>query len=383
MSKPRSNPAVELQRALRAVKAGINARGTRGDVLRAVRLSPGQVRTYNYATTVDVTSPALDRLPEVAVDAIELAYTLNAVSLPDADLSLDPDTGALTITTPQITLPVAAVNPESLPPWPTYPKRMPLHILDPDEWANVMRCIIAAGRDDTLPTLTNVKIADTDGRLTAAATDRYRLAVADIAAEVVPDWSALLPVSTLIDWAAVTGKTQPSVELWGPAPTTERGAEAGRHRIWLRAFDVLGPGTSIEMSAIATDREFPRYMSLIPKETGYKARLDRSALAAVLSTMVDLKLVDSPVQLTMTDDRGLQLTLRDGGGQGQVRAQAHIDLDGSLPDIAFNPRFLLDGMTALAGATVTIAGKTHTQVAMLTGTNPAYRYLLMPVRLTA
>jgi DNA polymerase-3 subunit beta len=70
--------------------------------------------------------------------------------------------------------------------------------------AAVAQVAIAAGRDDTLPTLTGIRVEIADTTITLAATDRYRLAVREFAwtPEVTGlDTHALVPARTLADTA--------------------------------------------------------------------------------------------------------------------------------------------------------------------------------------
>src|SRR5450631_193416 len=83
--------------------------------------------------------------------------------------------------------------------------------------AAVSQVAIVAGRDDTLPVLTGVRIEIEDDRVTLAATDRYRLAVRELRWQ--PERSglslvALVPARTLADTAkALTGGAQVTVSL--------------------------------------------------------------------------------------------------------------------------------------------------------------------------
>ena len=70
------------------------------------------------------------------------------------------------------------------------------------------RSPIAAGRDDTLPVLTGVRIEIEGDTVTLAATDRYRLAVRELAwTPEQPDLSAiaLVPARALADTAKSFG----------------------------------------------------------------------------------------------------------------------------------------------------------------------------------
>ena len=78
--------------------------------------------------------------------------------------------------------------------------------------AAVAQVAVAAGRDDTLPVLTGIRIEIDGDQLTLAATDRYRLAVRELT--WAPEQSgltavALVPARTLADTAkALTSATR-------------------------------------------------------------------------------------------------------------------------------------------------------------------------------
>src|SRR5918998_52711 len=73
------------------------------------------------------------------------------------------------------TLPV-----EDYPSLPVMPSSA--GVVDSDVFAEAVgQVAVAAGRDDTLPMLTGVRLEIEDDRVTPAATDRYRLAVREFA----------------------------------------------------------------------------------------------------------------------------------------------------------------------------------------------------------
>src|SRR4051812_6834569 len=82
--------------------------------------------------------------------------------------------------------------------------------------AAVSQVAIAAGRDDTLPMLTGVRVELEGSRLTLLATDRYRLAVRELDWQPdAPDISmaALVPARTLNDTAKTLGPLGGSVTV--------------------------------------------------------------------------------------------------------------------------------------------------------------------------
>src|SRR3712207_4773003 len=107
------------------------------------------------------------------------------------------------------TLPV-----EDYPSLPAMPSSA--GVVDSDAFAEaVSQVAVAAGRDDTLPMLTGVRLEIEDDLVTLAATDRYRLAVREFAWR--PDQpgvsaAVLVPARTLAD-AAKTLTSGPEIVL--------------------------------------------------------------------------------------------------------------------------------------------------------------------------
>lgn len=106
-----------------------------------------------------------------------------------------------------------------------------------------------------------------------------------------------------------------------------------------------------------------------------KAAVQRVALVATKK--------ESPIRLTFNAD-GLVL---EGGTSDDAQAVDNVDtnLESGELSIAFNPSFLLDGLTALDTEHVQFQFTSPTKPAVLRGAgsdDQALRYLLMPIRLT-
>jgi DNA polymerase III subunit beta len=85
-----------------------------------------------------------------------------------------------------------------------------------------------------------------------------------------------------------------------------------------------------------------------------------------------------------------QVTLEAGTGD-EARASETMDavFEGEDISLAFNPGYLLEGLSALDAPFTQLSYTTSTKPAVLTGRpavdaepDPAYRYLVMPIRLT-
>ncbi len=240
----------------------------------------------------------------------------------------------------------------------------------------VAQVAVAAGRDDTLPTLTGIRMEIEGGNIVLAATDRYRLAVREFS------WNpksssisvnALIPAKTLAD----TAKSLSTTDLVTIALSSGGSGEG------LIGFEGAGRRTTTRL----LDGEFPKYRTLLPSEAATVASVDTSALADAVKRVALVAERNTPVRLAF---EGSEVVLRAGAGDdAQANEVVECRVDGDGLEIAFNPTYLLDGLSAVDAVTTTFSFTQATRPAVLTGadTNAAsgvddYRYLLMPVRLT-
>ena len=238
----------------------------------------------------------------------------------------------------------------------------------------VAQVAIAAGRDDSLPTLTGVHVEINEETITLAATDRYRLAVREFTWNpATPGFStsALMRARTLADAAkSLVGTKNVSLSF---APSTSHDRLAG----------FSGDGKS--MTSRMLDGTFPPYRHLLPTETATTAVVE---VAPFLDSVRRVALVtDKTVPLRLEFKDG-GVSLEAGAGE-EAQATETIDvlLNGEPISIAFNPTFLADGLQAVGTPFVQISFTGSNKPAILTGrTEPNgpsienYRYLLMPMR---
>ena len=240
----------------------------------------------------------------------------------------------------------------------------------------VAQVSVAAGRDDTLPVLTGVRVEIEGERITMAATDRYRLAVRELS--WTPEQSglsaiALVPARTLSDTAkALAAADKVTLALAGAA-----GGDG------LVGFEGGGRRTTSRL----LDGEFPKYKSLLPSESASVATVDTASLVESVRRVALVAERNTPIRLSFAAG---ELTLEAGtGDEAQASESLDAALDGDDISIAFNPAYLLDGLGAVDAAHVELRFTAPTRPAVLAGKDSAeatagddYRYLLMPVRLS-
>jgi DNA polymerase-3 subunit beta len=247
--------------------------------------------------------------------------------------------------------------------------------LKSDLFANAVNQVaIAAGKDDSLPTLTGVFVEINKNQITLAATDRYRLAVRELtwsAQDANIETTSLLRARTLADAAkSLIGSNQVTL-AFAPSNTNEK----------LVGF--ISDGKS--MTSRVLDGSFPPFRHLLPNESTAEAVIE---VAPFLDSVRRVALVTDktvPLRLNFSNNT---LQLEAGtGDEAQASEKLDINYKGENINIAFNPTFLTDGLNAINSAFVHIAFTGANKPAVLTGQSEAtsapitnYKYLLMPMR---
>lgn len=288
-------------------------------------------------------------------------------------------------------------------------------ILPGDTFAEaVAQVTVAAGRDDTLPMLTGVRVEIDGSTVVLAATDRFRLAVREFQwqpeASGAPDAKGATrndPASN--DPAAGPAPAGSGMAVLVPARTLAESGKtlsgAGDVQLALGSLStgagdgLMGlSGAGRRTTTRLLDAQFPKFRQLLPAE--------HTAVAHVSVPT----LIESIKRVSLMAERGAQVRLEfTGGPDGLLRLSAGGDDEGKAEEelaaefvgdpltIAFNPGYLLDGLSVLRSDHVSMGFTTPSRPAVLRpapaqpalpqgeGPFPApssiYTYLLMPVRL--
>jgi DNA polymerase-3 subunit beta len=243
--------------------------------------------------------------------------------------------------------------------------------------AAVAQVAIAAGRDDTLPLLTGVRVELEGSTMTLLATDRYRLAMKELTWRPdTPDGSltALVPARTLADTAKTLGP------LGGDVTVALARGGMGEGMIGF-------VGGARRTTSRLLDGEFPNVRNLLGHQHNAQAHIQVSALVEVVRRVALVAERTTPVRLSFSED-GLVV---EAGGSEDARASEAMDCryEGEPMQIAFNPGYLLEGLGALEGPTAVLSLTDTRKPASLAPAGedgeviPGYRYLIMPIRIGA
>jgi len=348
-------------------------------VLAGMRLAASQgeltLSSFDYDVSALATLPAEVTEPGSALVSGRLLAEISR-SLPDRPVQLASDGARAVLSCGSATFSLLTMPEDEYPALPQMPPAA--GTVGSDAFATaVNQTAVAAGRDDTLPSLTGIRIEIDGDRLTLISTDRYRLAIRELRwTPSRPDMSAavLVPARALTDTArSLTTAAEVSIALALPG---EEGA-GGEGMI---GFEAGGRRTTTRLLG----GEFPRVRSLLPTSVSTSAEVATALLAESVRRVALVAEKNTAVRLRFTPG---QLALEAGtGDEAQAEEVIEAAFDGDELMIAFNPSYLTDGLSAVDSDTTRISFTEPGKPALLTGKpgpdgNPDYRYLLMPFRL--
>ncbi len=326
---------------------------------------------------VEIASPG-----SVLVSGRLLSDITRALPAKPVEVQVEATRVALTCGNARFSLPTMTV--EDYPTLPTLPEET--GVLSADLFAEAIgQVAVAAGRDDTLPMLTGIRVEISGNTVVLAATDRFRLAVRELTWSAAPGTEAavLVPAKTLAEAAKASGDGNEVHLALGAGPSV--GSEG------LLGITSAGKRSTTRL----LDAEFPKFRQLLPSEH------------LAVATIGVAELTEAIKRVALVADRGAQVrmelsegTLRLSAGAedvGRAEEDLPVDFAGEPLTIAFNPTYLTDGLGSLHSEKVSMGFTDPKKPAVLrpagdddpalsgAGPFPAvpsdYVYLLMPVRL--
>lgn len=236
--------------------------------------------------------------------------------------------------------------------------------------AAVARAVRTAGDDDTLPVLTCVRLQlFPDGTAVFTSTDRYRMTLAECPYIPGPDSTTgdvLLPARELADALRYPGHGQVKLALNRTAATFST-----RDRRVTVPVESAGPFPGI-------DRIFPR-----PDEAVTTVTADTRVLTRAVTRAAAVAGPGGTVRLVLGGNRIRVRAGNSAADTGNIYAEGMVArISGKPMTIAFNSRYLLDGLISARAGTVRIDLTGPHQPALIAPANGTANvvYALMPVK---
>ncbi|MBB5892643.1 DNA polymerase III subunit beta [Kutzneria kofuensis] len=327
------------------------------------------VSGFDYEVSAQVGVPAtIAAGGKTLVSGRLLADITKALPNHPVEIAVDGARVSITCGSAKFSLPTMPV--EDYPALPAMPQRA--GALAGEVFAEAVgQVAVAAGKDDTLPMLTGVRVEFNGGKLTLVATDRFRLAMREFDWEPADevDTAVLVPARNLAEAAKTLG---------GAGSTVELSLASGDGLLGLS-------GTGRRTTSRLLDAEFPKYRQLLPAEHNAAAIIEVSSLQDAIKRVSLVAERGTQVRLEFSDG-GLRLSAG-GDDEGSAEEELPVEFTGDPVTIAFNPGYLLDGLAAVRTDRAHLSFTTPSRPALIKPVGEdgsvaeGYLYLLMPVRL--
>ncbi|MCW4354788.1 DNA polymerase III subunit beta [Hoyosella sp. YIM 151337] len=357
-----------------------------GGVLLDASESGLTISGFDYETSAQITIPAeIAGAGRALVSGRLLADITKALPARPVDVDADGARVHIVCGNAKFSLPTMPV--EDYPQLPVVPELT--GSLTADVFTeSISQVAVAAGRDDTLPMLTGIRVEISGDTVVLAATDRFRLAVRTITwqpEQASTETAVLVPAKTLSEAGKTLGSGNSQVQLALGAGST------------LAAEGLIGVlGSGRQTTSRLLDAEFPKFRQLLPASHTALAVVEIAPLVDAIKRVALLAERGAQVRLDFSED-GVQLSAG-GDDAGKAEESLPVEFIGTPLVIAFNPAYLLDGLNALHTEKAVLGFTLPSRPAVLKpapadfeppaeadGAYPAvesdYTYLLMPVRL--
>ncbi|MEL6221359.1 MAG: DNA polymerase III subunit beta [Cyanobacteria bacterium J06627_8] len=330
---------------------------------------------FDLSLGVQTSFPATVQSPGVLTLPAKLLADIVA-RLPEGDITLDDDEGELliTLTSESGRYQVRGMSAEEYPELPVIEggnvANLPVDALS----EGLGGTLFSSSADETKQVLTGVHLLASDDGLEFAATDGHRLAVVQTANESEEDSQ---------DEVAEFDVTVPGKALRELERMLQLYQSSEAIAVHFDQGQLIVEWDNQRLTSRLLEGQYPNYRQLIPKQFSRQATVERRFLINALeriAVLADQK--NGIVKLSLKASESEILISVDapdvGSGQESISAQ----ISGDDLDIAFNVKYLLEGLKAFDSADVQLQFNTATSPAIATplgGTKMTY--LVMPVQI--
>lgn len=220
----------------------------------------------------------------------------------------------------------------------------------------------AASKDEKRPTLLGILLEIEDGGLRMVSTDSYRLAIKKIKEgyKAVENGQYIIPSSALANLARIAGKVT-KINVF-------RDENKGQIR-----FDVGDTNHIIRL----IEGKFPKYGQFIPENLEKTVEANKEDIMGAIKRT---SLIGSTIKMSLNSE-GITMTSESREvGEGKEKIDALYD--GEEINIAFNSRFLEDGIASIDGEKVVLGISESLKPGVIKEKEEEdFLYIIMPIRL--
>ena len=266
---------------------------------------------------------------------------------------------------------IRGINSSQYPTFPTLDEEEPLILPIAALIEGLKGVLFAASNEDTKQILTGVHFKGNQEKLEFAATDSHRLAVVETFFEATEDsnlnLSVTIPAKALRELERIISSRSEDENITLYVSDGQLAFDSGAQRLVSRKLD----------------GNYPAYSQLIPKSFKRTAAIERKSLISKLelvSVLADQK--NHLVKFSLNSNKSEVELSVDAQELGNAREIIPADITGDSGEIAFNVKYLLDGLKALPSTDILMQFNEPNQPVIFTPLGGAKMiYLVMPVQI--
>jgi DNA polymerase-3 subunit beta len=265
------------------------------------------------------------------------------------------------------TVKINTASTEEYPVIPEVSKEVGHKLLLKDMRKALMQILPAVSQDDTRPEINGVLFLFKDSELVVVGTDSYRLGERKITTQNVggKGGSCIVPLKTVKELIRTLDEDADSGEVY----VTENQI----------AFDY----GQTEMVSRLIDGKFPDYQQIIPSAFKYSFTITKSEfINAIKISGLFATVGSNSVSITLKPSERL-VAISSATSLGEERTELSLDVEGTGDiRIAFDYRYLLDGLMSLDGEDVSFSANAESSPVLLKSKNELEKfiYIVMPIR---
>ena len=329
-----------------------------------------QLSAFNYAISARHHIEAgIDEAGSVLVLGKLLADITK--SLPAAKTYLSTDGSTMTITSGKSTFTMQLMPDAEYPDLPVIPAK--LGQVDAQTFTQaVTQASVAVSREENRPVLTGIRVQFQGDKVIMSSTDRFRQS------------------RSSFTWTPENPDTNATALVRG-ALLRDVARSLDEHQNIVVDFDTENPSLlgfenagRVSTSQLI-DGEFPAVDRLYADEYPIHAVINKQDLISAIKRVSLVAERNAPIRMAFTSQ---ELTLTAGtADEAQAKEILDIDMDGEDITVAFNPTYLIEGLSAIAEPFVRMKMTTAVKPVEFNGQKESdsaesmdYRYLLVPMR---
>ncbi|MBT1172615.1 DNA polymerase III subunit beta [Bifidobacterium sp. MA2] len=292
-------------------------------------------------------------------------------SLPAEKTYLATNESTMTITSGKSTFTLQLMPAAEYPDLPGIPPKLG-QVDAPTFVQAVAQACVAVSREENRPVLTGVRMQFDGDKVIMTSTDRFRLSRASFT------WTPQDPdvnTTTLVRGSLLRDVSRSLDEHQNVVLDFDTESPS------LLGFENAGRTSTSQL----IDGEFPAVDRLFADEYPIQAVIDKTALIGAIKRVALVAERNAPIRMVFS---GQELTLSAGAiDEAQATETLDIDMDGEDITVAFNPSYLIEGLSAITEPFVRMKMTTAVKPVEFNGQQEAdsdesmdYRYLLVPMR---